>query len=426
MLGGILTARLLGAAGYGTLGTIILFTSTINNLVSFRMNELVVRYVGRDLETGDLKHAQAIYKSAALTEMLASLLAFGLVVVLAPVGAHYFTKDPALAPLFVLYGLVILVNLIAESSTGLLQVFNRFSRIAALNLTQAVITLGLIGMVFLAMQPPDSTARTDTAALAGVLAAYLVGKAVSALGISLSALREAGRRWGRDWWRIPLASLHPQRSELARFAISTNASATISLVTKDSELLWVSLLRGPTEAGYYRLALALANLVQMPVDPLPQTTYPELSRQTAKNNWPGVRLLLRQGSQLAGGYSILAMLFLIVAGKPLISLLYTPEFLPAYPALMIVLTGLLVANIFYWRRVMLLALGQAGFPARLNLILALIKIALTLLLVPTYGYLASAALLAGFYICGSLISGWKIRAELRRREAASTTAAGTA
>ncbi len=186
-------------------------------------------------------------------------------------------------------------------------------------------------------------------------------------------------------------------------------SSTISLVTKDSEILWVSFLSGPLQAGYYKLALALANIVQMPIDPLPQATYPELSRQVARQNWNNLRYILRQGSRLAGGYSLIMTLILVLLGRQLIQLLYKPEFLPAYPALIILLIGLLVANTFYWRRIALLALGRADFPAKVNLLLASLKIVGIFLLVPSYGYLASAALLAGFYITGSVISVLKIR-----------------
>jgi hypothetical protein len=38
------------------------------------------------------------------------------------------------------------------------------------------------------------------------------------------------------------------------------------------------------------------------------------------------------------------------------------------------------------------------------------------LFVPRHGYLASAALLSGFYIFGSIVSVWKIRLLLARYE----------
>jgi O-antigen/teichoic acid export membrane protein len=214
-----------------------------------------------------------------------------------------------------------------------------------------------------------------------------------------------------------LALLRPQLGELARFALNTNAAATLSLVTKDSELLWVSWLRNPVESGYYRLALSLTNIVQMPVSPLPQTTYPELSRLAARGDWAGMRSLLKRGALLAGSYAVAATLFLLLFGRPLIALVYTPEFLPAFPALIIVLVGLMVANTFYWRRPALLALGQPGFPTRVNLVLAALKLAGLLWLTPRYGYLAAAALLAAFYLVGTAITVWKTYALLPRAKA---------
>jgi O-antigen/teichoic acid export membrane protein len=413
MLQGILAARLLGAAGFGILGTITLFTSVINNFVSFRMGELVVKFVGHHTEHDDPRSAAAAFKLAAIFEMLASFIAFGLIVLLAPMGARYFAKDPSMAPLFVLYGLVVLANLIAESSTGLLQIFDRFRRLAGLGIAQSCVTLGLIVITYV-----------SHGGLAGILIAYMAGKALGALGITVAALIEASRRWGAGWWRTPISLLKPSFRELASFAISTNISATISLVTKDSELLWVSFLRGPTEAGYYKLALALANLVQMPVDPLPQATYPELSRQVARSQWDNVRYVLRQGSRLAGAYSLGAALILTLFGQFLIRFLYSPEFLPAYPALLILMAGLVIANIFYWRRVALLALGRADYPAKVNLVLAIAKVIGTLALVPVYGYLASAALLSAFYWLGSLATVWKIHLLISERETLSRAPAG--
>jgi len=216
-----------------------------------------------------------------------------------------------------------------------------------------------------------------------------------------------------------MKALRPRFKELAHFAISTNLSATISLATKDSEILWVSWLRSPVEAGYYKLALSLANMLQMPTSPLPQTTYPELAREVQRKNWPNVRYILRQGSMVAGAYSLVATVLLVILGKPLISLLYKPEYLPAYPALIILLVGFIAADTFYWRRVALLSFGRPDFPVKVNAILASLKVLGTLLLTPRFGFLASATLLAGFYWAVSLISFLKVRQLIRESEQAA-------
>ncbi len=408
MVQGILAARLLGVTQFGMLGVITMFTTVVNKLASFRMNELVVKYVAQRTAEEDPRGAATIFKAALLVEGGTSLAAFALLMLLAPFGAQYFAHDPATLPWFRLYGgAIVLANLVFESAIGLLQIANRFRRIAFIQIGQSLLTLALIAAVYL-----------RHGGLLEVVLAYLAGKALGSLGVSAAGLWEARLRWGRNWFRLPLSGLRSQWRELARFAISTNLSGTLSLINKDSELLWVSLLRSPTEAGYYKLALALANLVQMPVSPLPRATYPELSREVARGNWHNVRYVLRQGSRLAFAYTAAAALGLAALGRPLIARLYTPAYLPAYPALLILLGGFLAANTFYWNRVALLSLGRADLPAKINFGLALCKVAGVLFLVPVWGYLANAGLLAAFYLVSVTLAVGLFYRELRRRERA--------
>lgn len=403
MIQSILAARLLGVAGFGLLGTITMFVSVINKLASFRMTELVIKYIGHYTETKEPQRAAAVFKLACLSEAGASIFAFAMVVFLAPIGAQYFAKDLQTAPWFIFYGSIVLANLVSESSTGLLQIYDRFRPIAVVNILQSALILALTWAAYLI-----------NGGLPEVLAAYLIGKVFSAAGLAFMALNQAKNQWGREWWKSPLHLLRNELRELAGFAFSTNLSASISLVTKDSELLWVSFFRNPTETGYYKLALSLANVLQLPVEPLPQATFPELSRQAARKNWANMRLIMRQGSLLAFSYSAVATLALILLGKPLISLVYTSAYLPAYPALLLLLLGYLVSNTIYWRRPALLALGRPDYPTKINLALAALKTLGILFLVPAYGYLASAALLAAFYWSTSLLSLAIIRTLLPR------------
>lgn len=387
MLQGIMAARLLGVTNFGILGAVTVFTTVVNKFASFRMSELVIKYVGHFIEIGDKARAAVVFKLACLVETVTSLFAFGLVWILAPLGAYYFAKDIQAANWFVIYGVVVLANFMAESSTGLLQIFDRFRIIALVTVGQSLVTLLLILLVYI-----------NQLGLIEILLAYMAGKSIGALALAVAAIWEATRRWGWGWWRFQLSLLRSQARELFRFAFSTNLSATINLVNKDSELLWVSALRNPTEAGYYKLALALTNLVQLPVSPLPQATYPELSREVARRGWGNVRYILRQGSIMAFSYTLTATIALLIFGRPLIKFVYTPEYLPAYPAVLILLAGFLIANTFYWNRTALLAFNLPDYPTKVNLIAAGLKILGILTLVPIFGYLASAALLVGFYL----------------------------
>jgi O-antigen/teichoic acid export membrane protein len=403
-LQGALSARMLGPSTLGILGTVTQFTSVVNRFASFRIDELVVRYIGHYEEKGDQPRAAAVFKTAASLEISGSVFAYILIWFLAPLGAQIFAHESSLVEIFRLYGLIVLANLIYESATGLLQIFDRFRWIAIITAVQAATTLTFIFITFLTQ-----------GGLNGVVFAYMVGKMVGAVSITAAALWQAQYSWGKGWWQTPFSLLRTERRSLLTFAFSTNLSSTISLISKDSEMLWVSAFLGTEQAGFYKIALAMTSLLHLPISPLPKATFPELSREIARKNWENVRYVLKQGSRLAAAYSLPVMAGLILLGKPLISLIYTAEYLPAYPALVLLVIGYTFTNIFYWNRVALLSLARPVFPTLVNFTGMVLKVTLIFLLVPYFGYLAFAILLSGYYIYTVGIAAARVYFDLKSR-----------
>jgi hypothetical protein len=169
---GILAARLLGIERFGILSaTVIPFVSNVHRFLSFRMSELVVKYMGQFLVQGKNDRAAAIVKGAALVEAATAVVGYLVLLGLTPLAAQYLAKDPATQPLFILYGLILLSNAFFETSTGILQVNRLFKKIALVNFFQSLITAGLILFAFLSQ-----------GGMMAVLVAYLVGKTFSRVG----------------------------------------------------------------------------------------------------------------------------------------------------------------------------------------------------------------------------------------------------
>jgi len=143
----ILTANLLGVASFGELGVVIAFITNINRLLSFRMRDFVVRYMGGFLAQDKRKEAAAVVKVSALVEFSTAVLAYLVLLILSGWGAANFAKDSATRPLFIIYGIAILGNVMAETATGALQVTGHFKSQALLNLFQSLVTAGLFGVV---------------------------------------------------------------------------------------------------------------------------------------------------------------------------------------------------------------------------------------------------------------------------------------
>ncbi len=406
MLQGILSTRLIGISDVGVVAAVLTFSSNINRLLSFRMSEVVVKRFGealirRQAGAGDRGEAAAVIKAIGLTEAATSIAAYLLLVLLSPWAARVFAKDAAAVPWFTIYGLVLLANLVYETSTGVLQVTRRFDRVAQLNLLQSFVTLSLIGWAFVGHK-----GRVE------VLLAYLVGKSITGVGISIAAWLELDRALGRGWWRASLR-LIPDRRGLVRFAINTNLHGTVNLLVRDSEPLFINALLSPVQGGYYNIASRLINLVLIPVDPLIAPTYTELIGTITRREWQATRRLLRRVSGLAAAWVLLAGGGLALVGWWLIPFLYTPAAAPAYPAFLILLAGYGFASIFPWDRPLLLAFGISGFPLVVMAGVGLVKTLLTLTLTPSAGYLGEAALLSGFFVVSIGIVVWRGLSELR-------------
>ncbi len=397
----IFAARLLGVAGFGVLGAITSFASAADRLFSFRLGELVVKYSGQFLAKKEPLPAAAVFKAAALTEFSTSIISYLLVVITAPLAAEFFAKDPAAAPFFIFYGLIIPAGFIYETSTALLQVGGNFRAQAVLNLSQNVLTAGVVLAAFLFQGN-----------IWWVLSAYLLGKLLTGMGYAILALRRAEQLFGAGWWRASF-DLLPPRKEFWGFAFSSNFSGTVNLVTRDSEILWVNYFLSPLQGGYYKVALALINLVLMPIDPFIKTSFPEISKAIGEKAWARLNSLLRRLTTISASVTLIIGLGLAIFGSWFVGLMYGAEYVPAIPAALILLIGFGTANILFWNRPLLLSLGLPTFPLVVTAIAGLIKLVLGFWLVPQFGYLAQAALLSGFFVFSICIIVWRGISEIK-------------
>lgn len=407
MLQGIFAARLLSTEGFGILtGSIIPLVSNVHRLLSFRMSELVVKYLGQYIPSREQSRVGALVKAAALVEALTSLVAFAILLLIAPLAAEYIVRQPWTADLFRIYGLVLLANLLFETSSGVLHSFKRFNRVSQINLVQSLLTAGLIFIAFLR--------RGD---MLDVLLAYLVGKVLASSALYMVAWRTLQRELGSGWWRAPFSLLPPLR-ELAHFAVNTNLQGTVNLIVRDSETLLITWLRSPVEAGYFKIAQGVINLVMLPIEPFIATTYAEIAHTVGQKQYALTQRLLKRVSAISGGWTLLAGGGLALFGWWLVPLLYTQKYAPAYPALLALLVGYGLANSVNWNRPLLLALGMPGFPLLVSAVVGLVKTVLTLTLTPSGGYVAEAAILSAYLAISVGIIMWRGLGELSRRRQA--------
>ena len=175
----ILVLRLLDPGQYGlATGIIMLFATSVNQLLSFRMSEVVVKYAGEALAHEDRQRTAALVKGIGITESITSIVAYLVLVLLSPWAASVFAKDVSTAPLFMVYGSFLLANIVYETSVGTLQTVHQFGSVARANFYQSIATfLSIIAISLLGL------------GIFGVLIAYLVGKTIA--GFTLNSRNAA-------------------------------------------------------------------------------------------------------------------------------------------------------------------------------------------------------------------------------------------
>ena len=392
----IFVVRLLDPDGYGlATGIIMVFASNVNRFLSFRMSEVVVKYVGEALANDKKDRAAALIKGIGITEAITSVVAFLVLVALSPWAANVLAKDVSTTQLFIFYGLFLLGNLVYETSVGTLQTLNQFGRVARANFFQSIATFILI--IIISLWIPN---------IFGVLAAYLVGKTIAGLMVTLSAIRELNRTFGSKWSNVPLNQV-PDWKSIGRFMLSTNINGTINLFARDNIPIYIGYFLSTTEVGYFKFALTLINLVMLPIEPFIWPTYAEITRTIAQRQWGTTRKLLKQVSSIAGVWTLLTGGGLIALGWWLIPLVFGTKFAPSYPAVVILLFGYACANIFNWNRPLLLALGHPRYPLFVAGIVGAVELALIFWLLPHGNYLTASMIFSGYLAISILWMVWR-------------------
>jgi len=401
---GIMATRLLGPAGFGLIGVVMSFASVVNSIFSFRMSELVVRYGGEYLSKQDKEQASALFKAASTTEALVSLMAFLVVLFTAQIAETYLAKTPDIAWMFTIFAINLLANFNTETSTGILQITEKIKLQGTVNLIQAIVTTLIIACAFF-------LGGTSTI----VLIAYLMGKSILGLGLFALAQKQLKEKLGSGWWRTSLSKLTARR-EIFRFAFSSNISATIIKLFRESDPIWIAFFLDTTAVGYYRVAYTITHFLAIPADPLIATTFPEINKLAVEKAWGNLKSFLKKITAFSFAYNLAIGAGMILFGHWVIQIYSGKEYLAAYPALVALTIGLVFNYILFWNRPLLLALGLPEFPVYVTLAVGIIKLALSFWLVPVYGVAAAGGLLSFYYIASVGLMVLRGIAEIKRKE----------
>lgn len=332
-----------------------------------------------------------------------ALLPPALLVVLLVGWAGY---SPAQTLVIVLFGLARVVESLADIYFGFQQKQERMDLAAVSLMLKGVVVLGVFGVVYAATRSLDLSLAAMVGGWLLVLLAFDVPRA--------SRLVRAA----------PGHSMRPRfdRRVMSRLALVALPMGTVFLAIQ----LRTTIPRTMLERGYGEADLGIFSALSYLViagstvtQALAQSALAGLGRDVADRNTAALRRRLRQLLLLGTGIGVAGVAVSLVAGGPLLSLVYTPEYAAHVPLLVLVMAGGAVLYVGSLLGAPATAMRAFGPQLAVHAASVAAMLAAGAVLVPRLGMMGAAwTMLVGSTVV--TVGTWEIvRRGLRRLEAAA-------
>jgi O-antigen/teichoic acid export membrane protein len=238
--------------------------------------------------------------------------------------------------------------------------------------------------------------------LVGIRGMGLFGATVAfASGIILSGLFALGLVIALSHGR-----LSPQR-EVMRQALGfggyVHLGTVAQFLTFRIDVLIVNALAGRAAAGFYAVASSLAEIVWYAGRAVESVIVPRIARASGDE----ARQISSTAIRVTGGMSILTAAAIAV-GAPLLVHRLLPAFVPALPAVWVLLPGTVLSGMFIVAAGDLRGRGRPALAAAISVTGLILNVMLNFILIPRFGFIGAAAASLLTYACQAVAAAYAL------------------
>lgn len=366
-----LLARTLGPGNMGVYSYAMWLVGTLGVLANVGLPSALTKYVSECMGRGDSATAARLGKRLLLTQLAIA----GAIAVLT--ACFWFLKTPYRSIILVAAAMILLQAL-QQGLLAALAGVQRFDRIALISLYVAIAQVASVGF-----------AAVLHAGVIGMLWATLVGLA---LGTWLS-YRAVDRLLLRA--SAPPSPALPEMPDIFRrirkFSITISYVLLLdTIVWQRSEVLFLKWYSTLPQIAFYALAYSIAAKLTDISGTFSSTLLPLYSESYGRHGLREVGTVLTKALKYLQMVMVFPCLLAAAICKPLVGLLYGPDYGPVVLPLQLLLVSLAVTSIGVVCSPLLVGTEKQSFIAKYGTFVAVLNITLDFILIPQHGALGAA------------------------------------
>lgn len=302
---GIVT-RTLGLVGFGRFALITGAAQALTTLVAFQSWQMIVQFGVEHAQVNDIARLGRLFRGSAVLDVIGALVGTVLAVIILEVWSEPLGIGETLKRAALIYT-IIQVVMTRSTALGILRLRDQFSLSAIADSTNPIVRL--VGATIVMFLHPT---------LQGFLVVWAMAEVVT-----------AATYWGMVAWTGDLKLLFQARGfrrmldenpNYMNFAISTNASSTLSIASKQLPLLLIGSQLGVVAAGTFRLSAQLAQALGKLGQLLSRAAFPEVVRALRASEEAAVRGLLLRTVIVSAAIGSVIMILATTIGRSVLGL----------------------------------------------------------------------------------------------------------